>query len=80
VVDELIDIGDDIKEGVNSVDSARQLLTICRQKVSGLQWSLNLKRRLLTLIEYQRDYLSRGLQHFLNMVLIPYPSIGMGKT
>ena len=24
--------------------------------------------------------MSRGLQHFLNMVLIPYPSIGMGKT
>lgn len=27
-----------------------------------------------------RDYLSRKLQHFLNLVLIPHPKIGLGKT
>ena len=80
MVDDLIDIGDDIKEGMNSVDSARHLLAISRQIVSDLRYSPNVKRRLLTVIEYQRDHLSRGLQHFLNMVLIRYPSIGMGKT
>ena len=36
-VDDLIDIGDDIKEGVNLVDGARQLLTLARKKVSDLQ-------------------------------------------
>ena len=80
VVDDLIDIGDDIKEGVNSVDKARQLLTLARKKVSNLKYSRQLKERLLTLIEYQRDHLSRGLQHFLNMVLLPYPTIDMVKT
>jgi len=32
VVDDLIDIGDDIKEGINTVDSARYLLSLSRQK------------------------------------------------
>ena len=80
VVDDLVDIGDDIKKGVKSVDSARQLLTLARKKVGHLKYSRQLKERLITLIEYQRDHLSRGLQHFLNMVLLPYPTIDMVKT
>jgi hypothetical protein len=80
VVDDLVDIGEDIKEGVTSVDGARQLLALARKKVSHLKHSRQLKERLLTLIEYQRDHLSRGLQHFLNMVLLPYPTIDMVKT
>jgi hypothetical protein len=79
-VDDLVDIGDDIKEGVNSVDGARQLLTLARKKVSDLKFSRHLKERLLTLVKYQRDHLSRGLQYFLNMVLLPYPTINMVKT
>ena len=43
VVDDLLDIGDDIKEGVNSVDSARHLLTLSRQKIDDIQLSRNLK-------------------------------------
>jgi hypothetical protein len=80
VVDDLVDIGDDIKKGVKSVDGARQLLTLARKKVGHLKYSRKLKERLITLIEYQRDHLSRGLQHFLNMVLLPYPTIDMVKT
>ena len=79
VVDDLVDIGDDIKKGVKSVDRARELLTLARKKVSQLKYSHQLKGRLLTLIEYQRDHLSRGLQHFLNMILLPYPTINMVK-
>jgi hypothetical protein len=80
VVDDLVDIGDDIKKGVYSVDGARQVLNLAHKKVSHLKYSRNLKERLLTLIKYQRDHLSRGLQHFLNMVLLPYPTIDMVKT
>ena len=80
VVDDLVEIGDDIKKGMNSVDSARKLLTLAHKKVSHLKYSHQLKERLLTLIKYQRDHLSRGLQHFLNMVLLPYPTIDMVKT
>lgn len=65
---------------MNSVDGARHLLTLARKKVGDLKYSRHLKERLLTLIEYQRDHLSRGLQHFLNMVLLPYPTIDMVKT
>jgi hypothetical protein len=61
VVDDLVDIGDDIKEGVNAVDGARDLLTLSRQKVSKLRYSIKLRDRLLRLIEDQRDYLSRKL-------------------
>ena len=61
VVDDLVDIGDDIKEGVNAVDGARYLLTLSRQKVSKLRYSIKLRDRLLRLIEDQRDYLSRKL-------------------
>ena len=59
VVDDLVDIGDDIKEGVNAVDGARYLLTLSRQKVSKLRYSIKLRDRLLRLIEDQREYLSR---------------------
>ena len=27
-----------------------------------------------------RNYLSRKLQHFLNLLLIPHPKVGLGKT
>jgi hypothetical protein len=27
-----------------------------------------------------RNYLSRKLQHFINMLLIPHPKVGLGKT
>ena len=61
VVDDLVDIGDDIKKGINEVDGARDLLTLSRQKVSKLRYSIKLRDRLLRLIEDQRDYLSRKL-------------------
>ena len=61
VVDDLVDIGDDIKKGVKAVDGARDLLTLSRQKVSKLRYSIKLRDRLLRLIEDQRDYLSRKL-------------------
>jgi hypothetical protein len=61
VVDDLVDIGDDIKEGVNAVDGARYLLTLSRQKVSKLRYSIKLRDQLIRLIEDQRDYLSRKL-------------------
>ena len=61
MVDDLVDIGDDIKKGVNAVDGARDLLTLSRQKVSKLRYSIKLRERLLRLIEDQRDYLSRKL-------------------
>ena len=61
VVDDLVDIGDDIKKGINAVDGARDLLTISRQKVSKLRYSIKLRDRFLRLIKDQRDYLSRKL-------------------
>lgn len=80
VVDDLVDISDDIKEGVHEVEKARKLLTKSRQKVGKLRYSPKLREQLLRLIDDQRDYLSRKLQHFLNMVLIPNEKIGLGKT
>ena len=50
VVDILLDIGDDIKEGLNAVDGARDLLTHSRQKIGELRYSWKLRDRLLTLI------------------------------
>ena len=61
MVDDLVDIGDDIKKGVNAVDGARDLLTLSRQKVSKLRYSIKLRDQLIRLIEDQRDYLSRKL-------------------
>ena len=61
VVDDLVDIGDDIKKKVNAVDGARDLLKLSRQKVSKLRYSIKLRDRLFRLIEDQRDYLSRKL-------------------
>ena len=61
VVDDLVDIGDDIKKGVNAVDGARDLLKLSRQKVSKLRYSIKLRDRLFRVIEDQRDYLSRKL-------------------
>ena len=80
VVDDLVDISDDIKKGVHEVEKARKLLTKSRQKVGKLRYSPKLREQLLRLIDDQRDYLSRKLQHFLNMVLIPNEKIGLGKT
>ena len=40
VVDDLVDIGDDIKKGVKAVDESRDLLTLSRQKVSKLRYSI----------------------------------------
>ena len=61
VVDYLVYIGDDIKKEVNAVDGARDLLTLSRQKVSKLRYSIKLRDWLFRLIEDQRDYLSRKL-------------------
>jgi hypothetical protein len=80
VVDDLVDISDDIKKGIHEVEKARKLLTKSRQKVGKLRYSPKLREQLLRLIDDQRDYLSRKLQYFLNMVLIPNEKIGLGKT
>ena len=72
VVDDL-DIGDDLIQGIQEIQGARDLLTHSRQIVSRLKYSSALRNRLLRLIDDQRDYLSRKLQHFLNMLLIPHP-------
>lgn len=74
------DIGDDLIQGINQIDAARHLLTQSRNKVSHLQCSPNLRGRFKKLIDEMRNYLSRKLQHFLNLVLIPHPKIGLGKT
>ena len=39
-----------------------------------------MKNSFLHLINDWRDYLSRGLQHFINMLLAPHPMVGSGKT
>ena len=74
------DIGDDLIQGINQIDAARQLLTHSRHKVSHLKGAPNLRGRFKRLIDDMRDYLSRKLQHFLNQLLIPHPKIGLGKT
>ena len=74
------DIGDDLIQGISQIDAARHLLTQSRHKVSQLHCSPNLRGRFKRLIDEMRDYLSRKLQHFLNLVLIPHPKIGLGKT
>ena len=43
VVDDLVDISDDIKEGVHEVEKARKLLTKSRQKVGKLRYSAKLR-------------------------------------
>jgi hypothetical protein len=39
VVDDLVDIGEDIKEGIMAVDGTRDLLTHSRKKVGDLRYS-----------------------------------------
>ena len=75
-----LDIGDDLCQGIQDIEGARVLLTHSRHLVAQLKYSATLRGRLSRLIDDQRDYLSRRLQHFLNMILIPHPSIGLGKT
>ena len=75
-----LDIGDDLCQGIQDIEGARVLLTHSRHLVSQLKYSATLRGRLSRLIDEQRDYLSRRLQHFLNMLLIPHPSIGLLKA
>ena len=45
-----------------------------------MKYSPRLKLRLLNLVVDMRNHLSRKLQHFINMLLIPHPKVGLGKT
>ena len=75
-----LDIGDDLCQGIQNIEGARVLLTHSRHLVSRIRYSPLLRERLTRLIDDHRDYLSSKLQHFLNMLLIPHPLIGLGKT
>jgi hypothetical protein len=52
VVNDLIDIGDDLKKGINAVDRVRSLLTDSRHKVKKLKYSLKLRDHFLKLIDH----------------------------
>jgi hypothetical protein len=52
VVNDLIDIGDDLKKGINAVDRVRGLLTDSRHKVKRLKYSLKLRDHFLKLIDH----------------------------
>jgi hypothetical protein len=61
VVDELVDIKDDLKNGVAAVDKLRRHLTVSRQIVKRLRYSLKLRDQFMHLIEYKRDKMSSSL-------------------
>ena len=61
VVDELEDIGADLKNGVAAVDQIRRHLTHSRNIVKKLKYSLKLRDQFIKLIEYKRDKISSSL-------------------
>jgi hypothetical protein len=61
VVDELVDIGVDIKNGVAAVDQIRRHLTHSRLIIKRLKYSLKLRDRFINLIEFKRDKISSSL-------------------
>ena len=75
VVDELVDIGDDIKRGVAAVDKVRRHLSVSRHIVKRIKYSLKLRDQFTKLIQYKRDKISSSLQYFLKMLLIPHDNI-----
>jgi hypothetical protein len=66
------DMGDDLMKGINDIDGARHLVTLCRHLVVDMRYSYTLKKQLLKLILEMRRYMSRRLQGFVNMLLIPH--------
>jgi hypothetical protein len=50
VVDELVDIGDDIKRGVAAVDKVRRHLSVSRHIVKRIKYSIKLRDQFTKLI------------------------------
>ena len=74
------DIGDDLMNGINDVYGSRHLITNSRQFVTQIKYNSKLKKRLLSLIVDMINYLGRKLQRLINILLIPHPKVGIGKT
>jgi len=69
------DSGDDLTDGILTIDGSRFLLNKVRQEVKAIKF-LDLRDRLLLLVESWRAFLNRRLQYFVNMVLLPWVDYG----
>ena len=63
------DSGDDLTDGILTIDGSRFLLSKVRQEVKAIKF-LDLRDSLLTLVGGWRAFLNRKLQYFVNMVLL----------
>ena len=70
-----IDSCDDLTNGILAIDAARFLLSKVRQEVKTIKF-LDLRDRLLLLVDSWRAFLNRRLQYFVNMVLLPWVDYG----
>ena len=61
VVDELVDISVDLKNGVAAVYQIRRHLTHSRHIAKKLKYSLKLRDLFINFIEYKRDKISSSL-------------------
>ena len=61
VVDELVDSGVDLKNGVAAVDQIRRYLTHSLHIVRKFKYSLKLRDLFISLIKYKRDKISSSL-------------------
>jgi hypothetical protein len=63
------DSGDDLTDGILTIDGSRYLLSKVRQEVKAIKF-LDLRDSLLTLVDGWRAFLNRRLQYFVNMLLL----------
>jgi hypothetical protein len=63
------DSGDDLTDGILTIDGSRFLLSKVRQEIKAIKF-LDLRDTLLTLIDGWRAFLNRRLQYFVNMLLL----------
>ena len=63
------DSGDDLTDGILTIDGSRFLLSKVRQEVKAIKF-LDLRDTLLTFIDGWRAFLNRRLQYFVNMLLL----------
>ncbi len=73
------DSGEDLTEGILTIDGSRYLLSKVRQEVKTIKF-LDLRDTLLTLIDSWRAFLNRKLQYFVNMVLLSWVDFSNEKV
>jgi len=65
-----VDFGDDLTDGILAIDGARAVLNRTMKELRKVKF-LDIKDALSKLLMDWRDYLSRKLQYFVNMLVFP---------